>query len=98
MGWKRSCVSPEDHVGGLLLRSLEGYTGPVIAVAVTPDGWQALSRSADNTLKVWELASGENWALFANDAPINRLALSSDGRWLACGDSVGRVWIFEWIK
>ena len=33
-------------------------TRHVTAVAVTPDGKRAVSASADQTLKVWDLASG----------------------------------------
>jgi len=29
---------------------------------------------------------------------IRSLALSRDGRLLACGDMVGRVWIFDWVQ
>ena len=36
--------------------------------------------------------------LFDNDSGILSLALSPDGHWLACGDAMGRVWIFEWVK
>ena len=40
------------------MRTLQGHTGLVNAVAVTPDGRQAISASDDRTLKVWDLASG----------------------------------------
>ena len=41
-----------------LIRTLQGHTGWVNGVAVTPDGRQAISASEDKTLKVWDLASG----------------------------------------
>lgn len=68
------------------------------AVAVTPDGRCAVSGTDDRTLKVWDLDSGQARLLFWNDASITSLALSCDGRTLACGDSQGRVWIFEWVR
>jgi WD40 repeat protein len=43
---------------GRLLRSLEGHTGGVNAVAVSPDGRFIVSGSDDRTVKVWELESG----------------------------------------
>jgi hypothetical protein len=42
--------------------------------------------------------TGKSRELFGNDAAILSLALSPDGRWLVCGDLMGRVWIFEWVK
>ena len=83
---------------GRLLRSLEGHRGWVRAVAVTADGRYVVSGSDDRTVKVWELEGGTWRLLFWNDAHIGSLALSPDGRSLACGDSWGRVWIFEWVR
>lgn len=58
-GWARRRVR---HVATrespALLRSLEGHTAYVRACAVTPDGRHVVSASDDNTLKVWDLASG----------------------------------------
>ncbi len=80
------------------VRSLEGHTDWVRAVAVTPDGRTVLSGSDDKTLKVWDIESGTSQLLFWNDAFISCLARSPDGRTLVCGDSRGRVWIFEWVR
>jgi len=46
-------------LGGALIRTLSGHTDYVQAVAVTPDGSRVVSGSADNTLKVWDLDSGQ---------------------------------------
>ena len=37
----------------------QGQKGPVQTVAVSPDGNRALSGAADNTISLWDLASGE---------------------------------------
>ena len=42
-----------------LQMTFQSHTGPVTAVAVTPDGRFAVSGSADATLRVWDLATGE---------------------------------------
>lgn len=81
-----------------LLRSLEGHTRPVTAVAVSADGRTVVSGSDDRTLRAWDLERGQARLLFWNDAPILALALSGDGCLLACGDRSGRVWIFEWVR
>ncbi|RME76566.1 MAG: hypothetical protein D6784_05530, partial [Chloroflexi bacterium] len=87
-----------DAQSGRPLRALEGHTGWVRAVAVSPDGRWIVSGSSDRTLRAWDLESGQSRLLFWNDAPIRSLALSGYGRTLACGDSQGRVWIFEWVR
>ena len=56
------------------MRTLSGHTGAVQAVAVTPDGRQAVSGSGDNTLRVWDLASGETVR-----------TLSGHTGWVTCG-------------
>jgi WD40 repeat protein len=80
---------------GRLLRSLDGHTDWVYAVAVSPDGRTIVSGADDRTIRAWDLASGESRMLFWNDAAIHSLALSGDGQLLACGDGTGRVWIFD---
>ena len=47
-----------DLATGETLRTLEGHTTWVIAVAVLADGSRALSGSWDNTLRLWDLATG----------------------------------------
>ena len=41
-----------------LIRTLEGHTSSVCSIAITPDGTKIVSGSGDNTIKVWDLASG----------------------------------------
>ncbi|MGC9084242.1 MAG: WD40 repeat domain-containing protein [Anaerolineae bacterium] len=67
------------------------------AVAVSPDGRTIVSGSDDRTVRAWDLETGASRLLFWNDASIRSLALSWDGRTLACGDASGRVWIFDWL-
>ncbi|MBN1488076.1 MAG: hypothetical protein JW981_10570 [Anaerolineae bacterium] len=86
-----------DVKSGDLIHSFEEHTGSVNTVAVTPDGKYMVSGSDDNQLRVWNLTSGDSSVLFGNDSSIRSLALSQDGRWVVCGDELGRVWIFEWM-
>jgi WD40 repeat protein len=46
------------------LRTLKGYTNSVNAVAVTADGRRAVSASADQTLRLWDLANGQTIRTF----------------------------------
>ena len=63
----------------------------VTAVAVTPDGQRAVSASDDNTLKVWELESGELLATFTCDSFAGCCSYSDSIELFIAGDVDGRV-------
>lgn len=48
-----------NQVGGSLIRSLSGHTDVVDAAFISQDGKTIISESGDDTLKVWDIASGE---------------------------------------
>jgi hypothetical protein len=60
---RQPCLLPRNSIlnqaGGPLIRTLQGHSYAVNSVCVTPDGRQAVSASDDNTLKVWDLQTGE---------------------------------------
>jgi WD40 repeat protein len=47
-----------DVTRGVQLLKLEGHTGEVLSLAVTPDGKRAISGGADRTLRLWDLDAG----------------------------------------
>jgi len=57
--WLRPLIPSLTAPGGPLFRTFEGHTESVYAVAVTPDGRRAVSASADGTLRLWDLESGQ---------------------------------------
>ena len=82
-------ASPPDFV---LNRTLEGHTGWVTGVAFSPDGKRLASGSWDQTVKLWEVSSGERLSTVARKAQeIQALAFSRDGRWLATENSSNTV-------
>jgi len=84
--------------GGTLIRTLEGHTSSVSAVAVTPDGKHAISGSLDNTIRVWDIGSGEEiQTLEGHTNWVNAIAVTPDGKHVISG-SMGntlRVWYIK---
>jgi WD40 repeat protein len=73
------------------VRTLEGHTWGVQAVAVTPDGRFAVSGSTDNTLKVWNLVDSTVIATFSGESALNACAVGPDGRTIVAGETSGQV-------
>jgi WD40 repeat protein len=79
-----------DLESGETAKMLQGQTDWVTAVAVTPDGQRAVSASADGTLRVWNLQSGEYSAGFTAEGPISRFVIALDGRTIIANEKSGR--------
>jgi WD40 repeat protein len=96
--WLRPLTPSLTPPGGPLIRTLEGHTGVVTTVAVTPDGRRAVSASNDRTLKVWDLETGEQRrTLEGHTDPVNAVAVTPDGRRAvsASSDYTLKVWDME---
>ena len=96
--WLRPLRPSLTPPGGPLLRTLEGHTGGVNAVALTADGKRAVSASWDKTLKVWDLESGrELRTLEGHTDGVNAVALTADGKRAvsASWDKTLKVWDLE---
>jgi WD40 repeat protein len=93
--WLRPLPGALTPAGGPLLRILSGHAGVVTAVAVTPDGKFAVSGSWDKTVKVWELATGEEkLTLRGHSDWVTAVAVTPDGERVvsASRDSKLKVW------
>ncbi|NEO58132.1 MAG: protein kinase [Okeania sp. SIO3B5] len=71
-----------------LQNTLNGYLGEVNAIALTPDG-QNLATGGSNTIKIWNLKTGElrNNIADAHTASVTTLAITPSGRILVSGSA-----------
>jgi WD40 repeat protein len=77
------------------VRMLKGHAAWVRALVISPDGRILVSASDDNTIKMWDLATGRPVrTLKGHTGPIRSIAFSPDGRRLASGswDRTVKLW------
>ncbi|MDH6062099.1 hypothetical protein NWP17_16935, partial [Chrysosporum bergii ANA360D] len=78
-----------------LLHTLSGHSNPVLSVAYSPDGQTLASGSRDNTIKIWNVKTGQPLhTLSGHSSWVHSVAYSSDGQTLASGsdDNTIKIW------
>ncbi|KAK3946936.1 hypothetical protein QBC32DRAFT_112172 [Pseudoneurospora amorphoporcata] len=77
------------------LQTLEGHSGTVYSVAFSPDGQRLASGSWEDTIKIWDPASGSCLqTLKGHSGTVASVAFSPDGQRLASGsgDKTIKIW------
>jgi WD40 repeat protein len=74
--------------------SLEGHDAEVVQLAFSLDGKTLVSGSHDQTLRVWDVQSGNAVATFHDDGAVQTVAVAPDGTRFATGgeDGVVKIW------
>jgi WD40 repeat protein/serine/threonine protein kinase len=77
-------------------RVLQGHQAPVLGVAFSPDGARLASVSEDQTMRLWETATGrEIHVARGHTGPVNTVAFSPDGRRVSSGGNDGSVRLWD---
>lgn len=78
------------------MQNLAGHKAQVYAVAFSPDGKLAASGGADNTIIVWDLATGAaQKTLAGHTAQVYSVAFSPDGKQLISGSGDKNVTLWD---
>ena len=94
-GIPQATVDTKEGAIARPVRVLTGHSGPVRAVAVTPDGGRIVSGSDDQTLRCWDLQTGQTTqVLRGHTGAVTALAVTPDGRQTvsASDDKTVRIW------
>src|SRR5436309_1697432 len=76
-------VVPEQAEGDID-KQLQGHNGAVLSVAFTFDGQTLASGSEDETIRLWDVQTGQPQAILKGDMHwVNSVAFSRDGQTLA---------------
>lgn len=90
---KTKNVPPLDFV---LDRTIRGHSGWVTSVAFSVDGQRLASGSWDQSVKIWDVQSGQQLSTVASKMKeVQALAFSRDGRWLAAENSSDAVTLWD---
>lgn len=89
------CIWVRNAITGDAIATLEGHDDSVPAIAFSSSRMQLVSGSTDQTVRIWELASGKEIACCrGHEGAVWSVAFSPDGEYIASGgdDATVRIW------
>ena len=76
--------------------TLTGHSNSVNSVAISPDGQILVSGSDDNTIKIWQLSTGQELrTLTGHSDSVNSVVISPDGQTVVSGSSDKTIKIWQ---
>ena len=95
-------VRVHDIATGATLIVLAGYSNSISGISFSPDGRSLMSTSWDGSVRIWDMDSGEQTALFKDSEEsltIHQACFSPDGKYIAvaldCGGKIGQLQLWE---
>ena len=87
------------HHAGKLVMTLTGHEGPVHSTAYSPDGRLLASGSADATVRIWDMRTGDEAMapLRSGKGAVWTVAFSPNGQGLVSGTDVGVVCVWNLV-
>ena len=85
-----------DAITGVRTSVLRGHTGTILSIAFSPDGTLLVSRSQDNTVKLWDIQTGGLIRTF-NDLTclVSAVSIASDSSTIALGTRSGSIRLWD---
>ncbi len=79
----------------VLDRTLKGHSSWVTSLAFSSDGQRLASGSWDQTVKLWDVSTGEEHTIGSKMQEVQTLAFSRDGRWFAVENASNTVTLWD---
>jgi WD40 repeat protein len=82
---------------GKIVKTFTEHTGSVFSVCFSPNGQLLASGGDDNTIRIWDVATGEVRQTFNHLGPVYSVAFSPNGKTLVSGsrDTTVKIWEIE---
>ena len=81
------------------MKTLSGHTSDINSVSFSPDGKLLASGSDDETIRLWDVSTGQTLhTLDEHESYVNSVSFSPDGKLLASGSEDGTVLLWDWEK
>jgi cytochrome c len=79
--------------GQIPVRALEGHTGPILGLAISPDSKFIASASADRTIRIWPLAGGNPFVFLGHKQAVNGVAFIDAKTFVSVSDDMTlQIW------
>jgi WD40 repeat protein len=85
-------------VSGERLLTLTGHTDWIQEIVLIPGGNQLISTSGDNTLKIWELSTGQVTASFGSEGILGCCAVTPDGTTILEAEALGTLHFLRLVE